>query len=364
MRRKCFLTLSLFFVVSFVGVLLAAPSTARAEKIRITLGSCNKQYLSQSIWSTLTSEKSDLFLFLGDTIYADTDDMTRKKKIYDNFFSSPDFSNFFKSTRVEAIWDDHDFSHDDASGEAYPFRVAAQKVFLDAFQVPQDSARRKRAGIYDSWIQGASGREIQIILLDTRYFKSPLLTVRPTRDQMKRGITGKHPPQNDEKLTMLGEKQWAWLEQQLLKPAKVRIIASGSQIVPYERRGECWGNFPHERRRLFKLIAETRASGVLFVSGDTHFSEISKTDEGLYPFYDFTSSSLNQKNEQRVQSFNSFRVKEMAYALPNYGVIEIDWSKENPEISMTTKSSRGKTAFKLSVPLSELQFETQRRIEN
>ena len=54
----------------------------------------------------------------------------------------------------------------------------------------------------------------------------------------------------------------------------------------------------------------------------------------------------------------------MAYTSPNYGVIEVDWDKDSPEISMITKTSRGKTAFKLSIPLSEIQFEDKQRNEN
>ena len=43
------------------------------------------------------------------------------------------------------------------------------------------------------------------------------------------------------------------------------------------------------------LIAETGASGVLFVSGDRHLMEISRdvTRNAPYPLWDFTSSGLN-----------------------------------------------------------------------
>ena len=97
------LTLSLVCLVSFLSVLFTATSTAQAERSRITLGSCNKQNSSQKIWNSIASEKSDLFLYLGDTIYADTDDMVKKIKIYETLFSSPDFSNFFASTRVSLL---------------------------------------------------------------------------------------------------------------------------------------------------------------------------------------------------------------------------------------------------------------------
>ncbi len=40
---------------------------------RIAFGSCAKQWQYQPIWKTVINEQPDLFLFLGDAIYADTD---------------------------------------------------------------------------------------------------------------------------------------------------------------------------------------------------------------------------------------------------------------------------------------------------
>ena len=54
-------------------------------------------------------------------------------------------------------------------------------------------------------------------------------------------------------------------------------------------------NFPHERERLYKLLRDTRAGGVVLLSGDRHLAELSVTDAGLgYPLFDLTSSGLNQ----------------------------------------------------------------------
>ncbi|MDA0348331.1 MAG: hypothetical protein O3C43_17955 [Verrucomicrobia bacterium] len=53
-------------------------------------------------------------------------------------------------------------------------KVETQKLFLDFFNEPVESARRQREGIYDAKVFGPKGKRVQIILLDTRYFRGPL----------------------------------------------------------------------------------------------------------------------------------------------------------------------------------------------
>ena len=115
--------------------LLVLPKWIYSEEVapkkdRIALGSCNQQHRSQKHWKTIATEKPDLFLFIGDTIYADTDDMRVKKEAFKTLFSNSDFLALWKTTRVEAIWDDHDFARDDTSGTDYKMRAASQKTFL------------------------------------------------------------------------------------------------------------------------------------------------------------------------------------------------------------------------------------------
>jgi alkaline phosphatase D len=43
---------------------------------RIAFGSCAKYWQHQPIWETVIAKRPKLFLFLGDTIYADTDGTT------------------------------------------------------------------------------------------------------------------------------------------------------------------------------------------------------------------------------------------------------------------------------------------------
>ena len=106
-----------------------------------------------------------------------------------------------------STWDDHDYGQNDAGGD-FPYKDEAKALFLEFWQVPEDDPRHARAGVYCARIFGPEGRRVQVILLDTRSFRSPL---RPT-DQP--GAPGKEEylPDPDPAKTMLGRAQWAWLE--------------------------------------------------------------------------------------------------------------------------------------------------------
>jgi alkaline phosphatase D len=246
-----------------------------------------------------------------------------------------------------ATWDDHDYGVNDG-GEDYPQREASEQEFLRFWQVPEDSPVRSRSGVYDTAIFGPEGRRVQIILLDTRYFRSQL-------SKGERRVGGPYIPDDDLKKTMLGEQQWAWLENELKKPAEVRIIGSSIQCIPEACGQETWGNLPRERERLFQLITDTKAEGVVIVSGDRHWAELSVHEEALpYPLYEMTSSSFNQIHPRGTPTENRFRGDERTYHRENYGVIRIDWS-DDPSLTMEVKDIEGVVRLGKRVPLSELK---------
>lgn len=319
----------------------------------IAFGSCASQEKPQPIWETVVSKSPELFLFIGDNIYADTEDMTVMKNKYAKLAAKPGYQKLLNTSKVLSTWDDHDYGVNDGDA-TYPKKEESQEIFLNFFNVDKDSPRRKRPGIYDAEIFGTKGKKVQVILLDTRYFKGPQVKNPAGKEEKEqKNIVGWYLPTNDTTATILGNAQWKWLEDQLQKDADVRIIASSIQVVSYEKGMESWGNFPHERKRLFDLIDKTNANGVVFISGDVHFSEISKTDEGPYALYDFTSSGITNSNENWSQAVNKYRLGK-AYAEPNFGLINIDWNENDPLITMQTISADDKVKVEQKVRLSEL----------
>ena len=342
--------------------LLALTSISHAAKplSRIAFGSCAKQDRPQPIWDAIIKANPQLFLMIGDNIYGDTEDMKLLKAKYEMLGSKPGFARLRKICPIMATWDDHDYGVNDG-GREYPKRVESQKVFLDFFGEPKDSPRRKRKGIYDAKIIGPAGKRVQIILLDTRYFRSKLTKGAPKRETGE-GLTGPYVPDRSDAATVLGEAQWKWLEEQLRKPAEVRIVASSIQLIANDHWWEKWGNFPRERLRFFRLLQKTKANGVVVISGDRHKAEISRIPlKGLYPVYDITSSSLNAPSGNRTKlgvrfrnEVNRYRVGLM-YFDTNFGMLTIDWKKADPVLRMQVCDEKGNVVLQHRLRLSRLQ---------
>jgi alkaline phosphatase D len=314
---------------------------------RILFGSCVKQDQPMPIFETIVVENPELFIFLGDNIYADTTDMDVMRLKYAKLKADEGFARLLGSCPVLATWDDHDYGANDA-GADYVMRVESQRIFVDFWGDAADSPRRTRPGVYDAHVYGPRGKRLQVILLDTRYFRGPLV-------KGERRVGGPYYPSDDRSIPMLGEAQWKWLEKQLRRPADVRIIASSIQCVPESAGQETWSNLPHERQRLFDLIARTKASGAFIISGDRHWSELSvATDSTPYPIYDLTSSSFNEVHPRGTPTENRYRAEPTTYHKENFGSIQIDWGGDDPQVVLRVQDSGGKVIIERTVKLSEL----------
>lgn len=352
-----------FILASVTANLRAADDEAPLSKI--AFGSCAKQDQPQPIWEAVVETEPQLFVFLGDNIYGDSEDMDVLRAKYALLADQPGFKKLRQTCPVVGTWDDHDFGANDAGAE-YPKKRESQQVFLDFFGVPKDDPRRKQEGVYSARVYGPTGKRVQLILLDARYFRSPLKTgYKP--GEPGDGARGKYAPNTDPDATVLGETQWNWLAEQLKVPAELRIIGSGVQVVADEHGSEMWGNFPRERQRLLRLIRETRAEGVVFISGDRHLAEISRLaadrPEGPgYPLFDITSSSLNAPsgniNKAGVRfanEINSYRVG-LTYFDVNFGSIHIDWDRPDPLIRLQVRDEKGGVAMQQRLALSQLRM--------
>jgi alkaline phosphatase D len=319
------------------------------ESLQLVLfGSCVLQSRVQPIFKTITAANPDLFIFLGDNIYADTVDMEVMQHKYVELAASPSFQLLIEHVPVLAVWDDHDYGANDAGSE-YPMKEESKELFLDFWQVPEDSPRRERAGIYASHTYGPAGRRVQVILLDTRTFRDSLVRGNPHPTD----ALGPYVPNPNPDATMLGEQQWRWLEQQLERPARIRIVVSSIQVLPEFSGWESWANFPLEKQRLLDLIADNGIGGVIFISGDRHFAELSVLRrEGEYPLYELTSSALNLRHPSGLTGTNRFRI-DGTYLRENFGEIRIRWNAE-PWIFLSIRDLEGKVRLETGFPLAEL----------
>jgi len=346
--------------VALLACLLAASASSQEQVSRIAFGSCYRTEEPSGVWDAIGAWDPEVLMLIGDNVYADTRDMNVMRQRYRALTELPGFAALRSGCTFLATWDDHDYGENDA-GADYPMREESQQIFLDFCGEPKTSPRRERPGVYSARTFGPPGSRLQVILLDTRYFRSPF-DARESEEEEALGRPGKYRPSFDPERTMLGEAQWSWLGERLREPADVRLIASSIQVVAEDHGFEAWAMLPLERSRLFELIRGTNARGVIFLSGDRHKAELSRLDPARaapdsavdvgYPVLDLTSSSLNapfpwwnEINRHRVGS---------EYHEANFGTIEIAWSLPDPRITLRLHADDGETVLRYDAALSAL----------
>ncbi len=322
--------------------------------MKVAFGSCGWEGHPQPIFYEVVKQEPDLFIFLGDNIYGDTKVMDTLQAKYNRLASKPSFQHLKENVEILATWDDHDFGWNDA-GRHYPFKEASKEIFLDFFEEPKDSERRQREGIYTSYLKEIGNKKVQIILLDTRTFRDDLLMNKDTVHEDRRYFYPlDYTPHTSTDSTFLGEKQWTWLDQELQKEADVRIIGSSTQFGIEYNGYEAWVNYPHEQKRFLDLIKKNKANGVLFISGDVHYAEISKMEvPDLYPIYDVTSSGLSSTWYFATPNVNRIEGPIMEN---HFGLLTFDFGKKNAEIKMEVWDIKGNQRVEYSIPINEIYF--------
>ncbi|NRA46315.1 MAG: alkaline phosphatase family protein [Oligoflexales bacterium] len=246
MDRRFFVKSSMAFGLGIshysFGSLITGPSrrTYAAQSLnRICLGSCNDQDLSQEFWPKIAQRNPDLWVWLGDNIYADYASPEERQVEYFALQRNRYYESFAETVPMVGIWDDHDFAYDNSDGN-YQDKDQSQEAFCNFLRLPSQHILRSSQGIYQSFVYGGAGamdRRVHLILLDLRYFKE-----------------GDH---------LLGEGQWQWLANELLTSPGDLIMIGSSIAVLSEFTGfglEGWASYKAERQRLFELLELCRVT--------------------------------------------------------------------------------------------------------
>lgn len=341
MYTKITLFVTALFLLGCTLFSFNEPDKEAKDISTIAFGSCNRQDLDQPLWSFIVDNNPDLWIWLGDNIYGDTDDMNVLREKYALQKSNTGYQKLLNACPVIGIWDDHDFGRNDA-GTGYPFKAQSQQLMLDFLDEPVNSERRSRKGAYTSNTYGSGENLVKVILLDSRYH----------RDTLFKSDKIYLPSENGD---ILGEEQWKWLEKELKESkAAVNIIGNGIQFISEEHPYEKWANFPKSRKRLFSLIGESKAKGVMLLSGDRHIAEIAKIEhpEVSYPVYEVTASGLTHAHAANLAEPNQYRLGKLVNVL-NFGVMEFDWSKSSPEVKIEIKGMDNKVLESQMVVLNQ-----------
>jgi alkaline phosphatase D len=324
---------------------------------KVLLASCLDEEKGEApALMSMAKEGADLALFVGDNVYGDRDgrgyvnnqaDLDELKESFADLAARDDFKALRQAVPMMASWDDHDYGANDA-GKEFPFKGLAERIHENFWGLnTQDVGQWP--GTYYARSFGPEGQRVQVIMLDTRFFRSKLT---PTDDWGKKGKERYLPAPAGSMQDMLGAAQWTWLENQLQQPADIRLIASSIQVMPTVHGWEAWSTMPDERQRLFNLVKRTGANGVVFLSGDRHTSFIYEEADVLpYAAHELTASSLNVSFATESDEMDARQVG-TGYPPENYGAVEIDWAGK--QIHLKIKSNSGQTVRQNSLAFAEI----------
>ena len=298
------------------------------EELRtFTFGSCNSTNSTQPIWKHMLKDGPQLFIWGGDNIYADTSNPTVMANMYQEQNQKPGYKTLRETTPIIWVWDDHDYGHDNAT-YSNKIKYISQQLFLDFINEPSKSARRNREGIYTSYTFGPKERRIKFIMLDNRFHH-----LSPEKDN-----------------NILGKEQWIWLEGQLKNSdAKVHFIVAGLSVLSRKiPKTEEWEDHPRALKRMRDLLGKYNPSGVVFLTGDKHFSSIFQR----YGYLEFMSSGMTHTLQRVLRRYVS-RFYPISFFGKNYGLVNIEWDNlNNPQLNLAIKGLRDAPYFPRSFRLN------------
>ena len=324
----------------------------KAPDFTIALGSCSyiseealdrpgKPYGSNySIFERKTKKNPDIMLWGGDNVYLREADWDSKSGIYHRYTHSralKEMQPLLASTQNIAIWDDHDFGPDDSDRSFYN-KYTTQQAFKDFWaNKSYGMDAEQKEGIFSSY----NWSDAELFLLDNRFFKSP-----------NKRLTGEK--------TMLGTTQIQWLIDALTySKASFKIIVIGGQVLNTEAVFENYENYKSEKDFLLSEILANQIKGVVFISGDRHFTELSTLKRpNTYPLYDWTVSPLTSGHgnvERITKEPNTNRVPGSLFAQHVFGTLSFSGEKETRQMKMSLFDKDGVELWNKTILKSELE---------
>ena len=309
-----------------------ASNLAYTKEYIIGFGSCIDQNYSQPIWASIKDKNVDTFMFLGDNVYGDhpSGKLDKLKESYSS--QSHKLPKWLKNKKVVSIWDDHDYGINDGGGD-FKNKRESQKIFLDFWDIPDSDIRHSRDGLYFNELINIDGFKINLVVLDTRFFRSKLSSNKSP-----------YTPTNNLDTTILGDVQWSWFEEVLKQESDLILVLSSIQVLATEHVFEKWDLFPHERSRIIKLLDSTQTKS-LIISGDRHKGGLYKKES----LVELTSSSLNKPiTAARISKTLKYIPKSIKvqlietdkllttdiYNYENFGLIKINTQSKEVEVSL------------------------------
>lgn len=291
---------------------------------RFCFGSCNSHKKDQPLWRHIARARPGLFMWLGDIVYGDTENMNELREKYLLQLSKREYRQVVENIPVIATWDDHDYGVNNGD-RSYPMRWESRDAFFDFVGEDKKSSRRERKGVYESYTVGPPGRQIKFIMFDCRFN-------RDSREQEIRDI--------------LGEEQWRWFEQEMrYSQAQVHFFGCSTSVLSTNlSTTEDWSDFPDAYQRLFDIIERHDVAAPFFLSGDKHFGGFFHRQEGRMGviYHEMMSSGLTHAVPSvYVPVIHHYYGKENTYTDLNFGDVVIDWEGYTPRLLCRIRGTDG-----------------------
>lgn len=294
------------------------------------------------IFLRMAEQKADFMIWLGDNLYLRESDLSAPSALaarYRRVRATPELQPFLAGTRHVATWDDHDFGAND-DGFAYPLSNVTRQLFMRYWPPVSTYGAAGTAGVF----QTLKAADVEVFLVDDRTYRSSRVV-----------------PEGPGK-TYLGAAQLAWLRGELERStATFKIIASGSQVLTgVAHRFERWSAYATELAELFAFLKAKRIGGVVFLSGDRHWTEVNRVIvPGLYPVHDFTCSPLTAKvresDESDPERVNPERVPGTLLRERNFGALRFEGKKGDRRLALEAWDGKGVRRFRHVIAERELR---------
>jgi len=288
----------------------------------------------ERMWDTITSHNLLAFLLLGDNVYIDNPTRQAVQQYcYYRRQSRLEFQDFAASTAIYAIWDDHDFTINDAGGgpeilKPY-WKIPVWRTFVNNWVNPYYAGGEEQPGC---WFDFSIG-DVDFFMLDGRYYRTKSKVTNPS---------------------MLGDAQKVWLLKKLKSSkATFKVLASPVPWSYGAKPGsrDPWQGYKTEREQIFSFLESNKIDGVILLSADRHRSDIWKIErpEG-YPLYEFESSKLTNIHTHKVMPGSLFGYNKKC----SFGMLQFDTSIPDPQVTYKIISIDNEPIYTFSLKKSQL----------
>lgn len=289
-----------------------------------------KPYGSEyQIFGNIAAQKPDIMVWLGDSYYfREPDWNTRTGMIHriTDTRSIPEMQALLAATHHYGIWDDHDFGPNDADG-TFIHKEMSWDIFKDFWGNPTFGLPGQKGCTtyfrYD---------DVDFFLLDNRYYRTP-----------------NHCKTCPER-SALGREQLEWFLAALAEStAPFKLVAIGGQIITTNDSDETYAHFfEAERDTILNRIEREGIKGVVFLTGDRHFTELSamKNRAGNW-VYDLTTSSFTAGSftGAEAKTTNAYRVEGTVMDRHNFSMLRFSGPRKDRQLNIQVYDTNGKEVW-------------------